>query len=208
MTPLEEISFSLDAATHELDALSALLDTGAVLAERDELLPVFQNHRHLSAALGLFHSENNAPDRIAFEYDFLGTYKADLVIGDAEAKAYTLVELENAGPDSIFEDRGRVTSHWSRRFSEGFNQLVDWLYELDQRASDTALRQDFGHAEPDLFTMLVIGRSPALSEREWDRLRWFRSRVIVNSTHVFVRTYDELVSDLRKSMRLYSAAQE
>lgn len=208
MTTLEEISFSLDTATDELDALSVLLDTESVLSERDELLPVFRNHRHLSAALGLFHSESNAPDRIAFEYDFLGAYKADLVVGDSDANAYTLVELENAGPDSVFEDRGRVTSHWSRRFSEGFNQLVDWLYELDQRASDTALRQDFGHAEPDFFTMLVIGRSPALSEREWDRLRWYRSRVIVNSTHVFVRTYDELVSDLRKSMRLYSAAQE
>lgn len=179
-----------------------------MLSEREDLLPFLQNHRHLSVALGLFHSESNAPDRIAFEYDFLGAYKADLVVGDAEANAYTLVEFENAGPDSVFEDRGRVTSHWSRRFSEGFNQLVDWLYELDQRASDTTLRQDFGHAEPELFTMLVIGRSPALSERERNRLRWFRSRVIVNSTHVFVRTYDELVSDLRKSMRLYSAAQE
>lgn len=208
MTPLEELSFSLDAATNELAALDDLLDTETVLSEQNQLLPAFRNHRHLSAALGLFHSENNAPDRLAFEYDFLGTYRADLVVGDAEANAYTLVELEDAGPDSVFEDRGRVTSHWSRRFSDGFNQLVDWLYELDQRASDTALRQDFGHANPDFFTILVIGRSSSLSEREWDRLRWFRSRVIVNSTHVFVRTYDELVSDLRRSMRLYSAAQE
>jgi hypothetical protein len=208
MTPFETVSLSPDTAADELEALRTLLDTESVLSEREDLLPFFQNHHHLSVALGLFHPESNAPDEIAFEYDFLGTYKADLVVGDSDASAYTLVELENAGPDSIFEDRGRVTSHWSRRFSEGFHQLVDWLYELDQRASDTALRQDFGHAEPDFFTILVIGRSPALSEREWDRLRWYRSRVLVDSTHVFVRTYDELASDLRRSMRLYSAAQE
>lgn len=104
-------------------------------------------------------------------------------------------------------DRGRAASYWSRRFNEGFSHLVDWLYGLDQRATGTALRQDFGHAEPDFFTMLIVGRSPALSDREWDRLRWHRSHVLIDSTHVFARTYDEIADDLRKSMRLYSAAQ-
>lgn len=202
----EEISFSPDAAAAELDELTSLLHTDDPLSERDDLLPFFRHQRHASAALGLFHSEINVPNRIAFEYDFLGEYRADIVIGDSEVSAYTLVELEDAGPDSIFVDRGRSTSYWSRRFNEGFSQLVDWLYELDQRATETALRQDFGDSDPSFFTMLVVGRRPALSGREWDRLQWHRSHVLVDSTRVFARTFDEVIDDLQQRMHLYSAA--
>jgi len=204
--PFEEISFSPDTAAAELDELASLLHTDDPLSERDDLLPFFRHHRHVAAALGLFHSEVNVPDRIAFEYDFLGEYRADIVVGDSEVNAYTLIELENAGLDSIFVDRDRSTSYWSSRFNEGFSQLVDWLYELDQRATGTTLRQDFGDPEPSFFTMLIVGRRPALSDREWDRLQWHRSHVLVDSTRVFARTFDEVTDDLQRRMRLYSAA--
>lgn len=206
MTSLEEIEFSPNAATAELEDLASLLRTDDPLSEQDDLLPFFRRHRHVAAALGLFHSEINVPDRVAFEYDFLGAYRADIVIGDSEVSAYALVEIEDAGPDSIFVDRGRSTSYWSPRFNEGFSQLVDWLYELDQRATGTALRQDLGDSEPSFFTMLIVGRRPALSNREWDRLQWHRSHVLVDSTRVFARTFDEVVDDLQRRMHLYSAA--
>lgn len=50
--------------------------------------------------------------------------------------------------------------------------------------------------------LLVIGRDGFLGVRERSRLQWRQQRVVVDSRHVHVLTYDQLLEDL--SFRLHA----
>jgi hypothetical protein len=197
---LSPFTFSASAALSEIEALDDLLDTREDLGERETLLPFFQSHQHVAAALGYLFGKITTPDRIGFEYRILGDFRADIVIGDSAEGAFVLVELENAAANSIFYAGDRSVSHWSSRFYEGFSQLVDWSYALDQKSSSTHLRLELGNALPDLLPMLVIGRRSMLSEKEENRLRWYRQNVPIRGNEVFVLTFDDVARRLRTKL--------
>lgn len=202
MGSFHSVSIDLSTVLEELREFQSLLDTTSALQERDDLLPFFRAHPQLTAWLGTISPDLVRPDAIAFEHRIFGRYRADILIGDTTQGRFTLVELEDAGVDSVFTDQDRVSSYWSNRFLTGFSQLVDWLCELRTQATDLSLQEEFGTMQPLLHPALIVGRSASLSDREWHRFNWFRQKVLVGSSSLSIATYDELATDLDDRVQL------
>ncbi len=202
MKSLEPFSFRTHECRRELDELAEHLDRHSILNERRDVLPFFRDRKHLSAFLGSYVTYFSRFDRIAFEYDVFGDFKADLVIGDSESKRYLFVEFEDANPSSIFDKKaGKATPEWSSRFDKGFNQLVDWFWKLSDMRQTRDFSNRFGSNVVDIYGMLVIGRMKDLDQREKDRFRWRRTKVLVDTTHIICVTYDELLKDLDNRLK-------
>ena len=202
MKSLETFTFNPLNCRAELDELRSLLKKHAVLKEQSQILPFFRERKHLSAFLGSYITYFSSFDRIAFEYDIFGDFKADIVVGDSESGRYLFIEMEDAGPNSIFEKkRGRATSEWSSRFERGYSQLVDWFWKLSDMKQTREFVTRFGTEITDYYGMLIIGRKDALDQKERDRLKWRRQRVLVDTIPIICVTYDELLKDLDNRLR-------
>src|SRR5262249_3402250 len=136
----------------------------SALREREHILPFFRSHRHLAALIGTRNPDIVNPDRIAFEFDIFGDYKADLVIGDSQSHQYCLVEFEDATAASIFKKTARAAPDWSHRFEHGFSQIIDWILWLDNQRGTAAYTSRFGASAIQFIALLVIGRDRFLGE--------------------------------------------
>ena len=186
MTPLHRFSFSRKIAEQELVQFKRLLNrhSGTPLRERDHILPFFRSHRHLAALIGTRNSDIARLDRIAYEFDLFGDYKADLVIGDSENHQYCFVEFEDAAATSVFKQTPRATPDWSPRFEHGFSQIVDWFCHLDDFKKTDRFHRNFGYGHVDFVGLLLIGRNEGLDDDGIRRLRWRTHHVIVNSHQI------------------------
>ena len=197
------IHFDTDRCRAELDELEDLLRDQPELAERDTVLPFFRARPHLAAAIGLYSTYLNVPDRIAFEYDLFGDFRPDLVVGDEGAGEYCFVEFEEGGADSVFRAGGRATSSWSPRFEAGFSQVVDWMWKLDDMEGTRAYAARFGTGQIGYQGVLVVGRGGGMTDDEAARLRWHRERVTVHpGKNVVCVTYDDLHAHLEAKLLL------
>lgn len=196
MSNFTSVQVDLATVSEEIQEFQDLLDTASSLQERTDLLPFFRAHRQLTAWLGTVNTNLVRPDAIAYEHPIFGRYQADILVGDTRQGRFTLIELEDAGTDSIFKKKSRTSSYWSSRFFTGFSQLVDWLCEIRTRATDLALQEEFGTMQPLLLPALIVGRDQFLSNRERHRFDWFRQNVLVDSASPSISTYDELALDL------------
>ena len=197
------IHFDTDRCRTELEEFGDLLRKRQELAERDTVLPFFRARRHLAAAIGLYSTYLNVPDRIAFEYDLFGDFRPDLVVGDEGAGEYCFVEFEEGGPGSVFRSAGRSTSLWSPRFEAGFSQVVDWMWKLDDMEGTRAYAARFGTGQIGYQGVLVVGRGGGMSDDEVARLRWRRERVTVHpGKNVVCVTYDDLYAHLKAKLLL------
>jgi len=193
MKAFEHFAFDPRQCREQVDDLEALLEGQAELSERRDVLGFFRSRKHLSAFIGSYFTYLENPDRIAFEYDIFGDFKADLAVGDSESGQYCFVEFEDATADSIFvSKRGRATPEWSERFEHGFSQVLDWFWKLDDMEGTTEFNSRFGASYAGYEGMLIIGRSNVLDYKDRQRLKWRRDRVIADSKHVHCITYDEL----------------
>ncbi len=177
----------------DLKAFRALLNQKEELSERDDILPFFKAHPHLSAFLVNF-SNASVPDCYAHEYRIGGNFACDLLAGSSASNDYVFIEFEDAKAESIFKiNKKRKVPEWSARFEHGFSQLVDWFYCLEDIRQTQQFRRDFPAGIPSFVGMLVIGRSAFLTAAEKDRLAWRRDKVVINSHHVLIYTFDELL---------------
>ena len=129
----------LRALRAELDEFGAMLQSGAPLSEAKEILPFVRRARHLAAAFGFANRALGAPDRLAIERPLFGSFRCDVAVGSAAARQFTLVELEDARENSVFEPvKGRDYPRWSSRFERGFSQLVDWAWRIDHERQPSA----------------------------------------------------------------------
>jgi hypothetical protein len=200
MKLFDHLVLSHAAAMVELSEFKALLDSRPELSERDDILPFFRQHRHLSLAVGLLSSNLSSLDRLAYEYDLFGDFSCDLVIGDSNRPAYTLVEFEDARAQSVFQAGSKYTHEWGRRFEHGFSQLVDWFWKLEDQAKTNDFRNRLGDTNARFSAMLVIGRNQFLPERERQRLNWRLDRVIINSNKATCLTLDDLYEQLYEKL--------
>ena len=146
-------------------------------------------------------------DRIAYEYDIFGDFKADLVVGDSESGWYAFIEFESASQASIFQTkRNKTTPDWSSRFEHGFIQVVDWFWKLSSLEYTREFVSRFGREFTGYEGILIVGRLEGLAQRERDRLRWRRDRLMVNSKHIHCVTFDELYRHLDTRLSSYEAA--
>ena len=130
MSDFTSVSIDLSTVSEEIHEFQELLEANTSLQEQDDLLPFFRARPQLTAWLGTVNPDLVRPDSVAYEYEIFGRYQADILVGDTTQGRFTLVELEDASRTSVFKDRERTSSYWSRRFLTGFSQLVDWLFEL------------------------------------------------------------------------------
>ena len=181
----------------DLKAFRALLNQKKELGERDDILPFFKAHPHLSAFLANF-SNAAVPDCYAHEYQIGGNFACDLLAGSSASNDYVFVEFEDAKAESIFRiDKKRKVPEWSARFEHGFSQIVDWFYYLDDIRQTQQFRRDFPAGAPSFIGMLVIGRSSFLTPADKDRLIWRKDKVQINTHHVLIYTFDELLERLQ-----------
>jgi hypothetical protein len=140
---------------------------------------------------------------LAIEKPVLGTFRCDLAIGDSVTGQFTLVELEDAAPHSVFEPvKGRDYPRWSRRFERGLSQLVDWAWRIDhERAPSATLAAAFGTPIPKLHYALAIGRDQWIGDAGRARLDWRRLHNGISGERVTIWTYDDLLAFSRVTLR-------
>lgn len=188
----------------DLDAFDALLAGKADLDEADDVLPFFKDHPQLTAFLGFYNANMAHFDRLAYELDLDGQYRADAVVGDWERKRYLLVEFEDAKANSIFRRARRRTDVWADRFLDGYSQLVDWMCLLDGQENTPQQEDRFGARTIGVSGLLIIGRDGLSFAGPGNRRRfeWWRDHLVVDSYPVTCRTYDEVARDLRDWVRM------
>jgi hypothetical protein len=207
MKKFDSITFDPRSCRKELDELKALLDENQELDERKQILPFFRERPNLSVFIGSYFAYISTFDRIAYEYDIFGDFKADLAFGDSTSGWYGFVEFEDGTSSSIFRKKaGKATLEWSPRFERGFSQVVDWFWKLLDMKGTRALGHRFGPEYAGYEGMLIIGRSDHLSQKGKDRLRWRRDHVTVNAKHVHCVTFDNLYQHLDDRLSTYEQA--
>lgn len=184
------------AARQDVSDLKALLDSSADIDEKT-FDTFFKSHAHVRALVGMTYSALACPDLLAWQYPIFGDFRCDFAIGDSARKAFTFVEYEDAGPNSLFVKQGKkATRAWSPRFDSGYSQIVDWFYKLQAMTNTPDMETRFGKRSIRYAGVLIVGRDQHLKAGEAMRLEWRRDHVIVNSKYIYCFTYDELVADL------------
>jgi len=186
----------LVALRRELGQLADLLGGHRPLGEAKDIMPLLRTTRHLVAYFGHANANLGAADLLAIEKPLLGSFRCDLAIGGSVSGQFTLIELEDARPHSVFEPvRGRDYPRWSSRFERGFSQLVDWAWRIDhERQPSATLEAVFGTSDPKLHYLLVIGRDHWIGEAGRARLHWRRLHNGISGHRTTVWTYDDLLA--------------
>jgi len=204
-----------DFAPHALDPVACCVEVAelrALLAgtrnlKEAEIRAFFGARRHISALIGHYNPSVKRVDRLAYEYPLFGDFRCDLAIGDSVTRACTFVEIEDAGPRSLFVKHGdKATREWSPRFDHGYSQVVDWFHKLQDMSNTATMEARLGKRAIDYTGVLVVGRNQHMDIGEHERLRWRREHVIVNSKRIFCVTYDELLEDLEFRLDWYGPA--
>jgi hypothetical protein len=205
---LDPYNRDLRALRGELDAFGALLLSGAPLGEVNQILPFVRRSRHLAAACGFANHALGAPNLLALERPLCGSFRCDVAVGSSTARQFTLVELEDARENSVFEAvKGRDYPRWSSRFERGFSQLVDWAWRIDhERQPSATLEAGFGTVDPRFHYLLVIGRDHWIGAAGRARLEWRHLHNGISGQRTTIWTYDDLFSFI--SDRLTAAEQD
>jgi hypothetical protein len=200
-----EVVFNHVQFKAELEQFRALLNSKKTLGER-ELQELFKSSLHLTAYVGTTFGNIGVARQVAYEFEIMGDYGADIVLGNRE-KQFCFVELDVGGPDSVLKRVGKkATKEWSRNFEHGFSQIVDWFCHLDDFKKTDRFHRNFGYGHIDFGGLLLIGRNEGLEADDVRRLRWRTHNVIVNSHPVICMTYDDLYKELNEGYERYSAA--
>ena len=182
--------------------------SGIPLSETNQILPFVRRSRHLAAACGFANHALGAPNLLALERPLFGSFRCDIAVGSSTSRQFTLVELEDARENSVFEAvKGRDYPRWSSRFERGFSQLVDWAWCIDhERQPSATLEAAFGTADPRIHYLLVIGRDRWIGAAGRARLEWRHLHNGISGKRTTIGTYDDRFSFLRD--RLTAAEQD
>ena len=200
MKNLEPFTHDFSAIKKELAEFRTFLTSKKDLDERDEVLPHFQARKQLCALIAVAHSLK--PDRIAFEFPLAGDFLVDLVIGEW-GKQYLFVEFEDAKPNSLFKQSSRSNSSWGTRVSSAFYQIIDWLWKLDDMSHTIDFETRFGSRQPIITGLIIVGRNSSLSQIDRTRLEWMTGKVVIDSSKIFIYTFDDLLLLLEDKLELF-----
>lgn len=208
MKSFDDLEFSLATCKKELAEFSNFLSENPELQERRQIIPFFKRKRHLSAFMGTLVTDLLCPNKIAYEYELFGDFRADLIVGDSEANVYVFVEFQAGTAHSLFrKNRNKETLEWSPNFEAGFSQLVDWFWILDDMKQTGKYKTNF-HPNKDIpaviWPMLIAGRGTEFNYEEKRRLRWRLDKVQLDGKPVLSLTYDSLCQQLDERIRIES----
>lgn len=206
MKRLNHFNIDWHACAKELEEFREFLYRYNELDERKQILPFFNQRPNLSAAIGLLFPETFRVDRMAFEFDIFGDFKADLVIGDSATSHYCFIEFEDAKRNSIFQaGRTRYLPDWSPRFEHGFSQISDWFWKLSDVQKTEGFEDRFGTRHINYYGILIIGRSQYLDLVAQKRLKWRQENILINSKHIYYYTFDKLYDSLANKLMLFQS---
>lgn len=197
MKSLEPFRVDPQRCAQQVGELQRWLRRHSQLDERKQIQPFFQKRPHLAAFLAFYNPDVIRPDRLAFQYPLFGDFTCDLAVGDSVTNAFSFVEFEDAGPNSLFVREGKkATRAWSPRFDHGYSQIIDWFYKLDDMRKSDDFAARLGARSISSTGILVLGRDQYLRPGEKERLEWRRRHVIVASQPIQCVTFDRLLDDL------------
>jgi hypothetical protein len=209
MKKFEPLAFSAKQCRKEVSELQKWLQKHQDLKEAQHIRPFFEKRRHLSAFLASFQPNMIRFNRIAFQYPLFGDFTCDIAVGDSTKNAYCFIELEDAGPKSLFVQQAKKsTREWSPRFEHGYSQIIDWFYKLEDMKKSDAFAAQFGARSIDYLGMLLVGRDQYLQQGEKERLQWRCDNVIVASRKVHCVTFDGLLEDLLGQLETFPLTSE
>jgi hypothetical protein len=209
MKIFELLVFDPAQCRKEVAQLRTWLGKHTELDEYKQILPFFRKRRHLSAFIGSYSPNVIRLDRIAFEYPLFGDFACDLAVGDSVKHSYCFVEFEDAGPNSLFTQRGKkATREWSARFDHGYSQIIDWFYKLHDLGKSDDFAARFGARSISYTGILVVGRDQFFRAGERERLEWRRRNVAVASQNVQCVTLDGLLEDLQGRLDTFQLSAE
>src|ERR1700680_3667308 len=103
-----EVAFNHVQFKKELDQFRDLLHSKKILGER-EIQELFKASLHLTAYIGTTFGNIGVAKQVAFEFEILGDYEADIAFCNRE-KQFCFVELENGHPASVLEKVGKKST--------------------------------------------------------------------------------------------------
>src|SRR5688572_22856688 len=96
---LEPVTFDPVTFRKELKEFEKLLQSKADLSERDDILPFFGERKHLTAYIGTLYLNIAVATEVCFEFDIMGNFKADVLLGSKAANQFCIVEFEPGEED-------------------------------------------------------------------------------------------------------------
>ncbi|MGL5888915.1 MAG: Shedu anti-phage system protein SduA domain-containing protein [Bacteroidia bacterium] len=188
----------------ELGELRNLIESSEKLDEQKVIQPFFRKRKQLSAFIGSFVSGIDV-NRLSFELDLFGDFSPDLVLGDYSRSKYCFVEFESGLPHAIFKkSTGRKAPKWSGKFEEGYSQIVDWFWKVEEQSGTASFRKFFEADSIACSGLLIIGRDKELDSFGRNRMNWRSEKVVVNSSLIQCMTYDSLLADLERRIMIYN----
>ncbi|WP_082552353.1 Shedu immune nuclease family protein [Methylobacterium sp. Leaf456] len=191
------------AARVQLTELSNLIATRSVLRERDDVLPFFRTRPDICLMFSYYLPDIKEPDWFAIEFVIYGDFRADLIVGDFNAKRYMLIEFEDGSPNSIFSKKPKTAPAWASRMEGAFSQIVDWYYKLDDMKATNDFANTFGDRDAVFEGLIVTGKDMKLAPQEKARLKWRIENVRVASKKINTISFDEFVEDADFRLRRY-----
>jgi hypothetical protein len=180
-------------AESELSEFRQFLDTNKTFSER-EVVTELKKRPNLSCLIGHLYFAAPRANVYKFEFPLMGSFKADLVVGNLQARKFALVEFESGKEFSLFKKRGTLQYRdWSAEFEHGFGQLIDWGWIIDDCRKDHAFKNTFGCDDLSVVYLLVCGRNSQMQDAtERARHFWRSEKCKIEGANAACLTYDGL----------------
>lgn len=207
MKDFKEIKVHWESVERELLTLEKLLTEHQDLDESTHILPFFKKSPNLSAFIGkIYFPTLSNINRISYEFDFFGDFKADLAIGDSIKASYAFIEFEDGKSNSIFKIKnGKYQKEWANRFEHGYSQIIDWFWKLDDLKQTASFEEKFDARDIDFRGILIIGRNSSLKEiKDKRRFNWRSGHTIIHSKSIHCVTYEQLLEDLKQQIKFFA----
>lgn len=201
---LSPFAYDTKKALDECKTMVAWLSAndGRLLKETEHLVPEIDTRQNMIASY--FHTQSGfIPDSFATRIEIGTRYKCDYAVGDRKNRLLGLVEIESAGPDSLFCNKGRRTTYWGEHAEEGLSQAIDWTYCLKKQMSDTNKLDEFGFVPAGIFCLVVVGRNSKsfpISGPDSRRLEWRSRHAQFDGQSIAISSYDDFAMSLLSSL--------
>lgn len=201
MRQFHALKFSLHAAEQELSTFEAWFATKTFVGEREIVGEISSRHHMcglLCATAGI-----PAPDLIKFELTLSGLFRADLALGNDQARQFVLIEFEGAEEHSLFSrhEKTRQYRSFAHPLEHGFGQVVDWAWLKSDDPNAIALTNAFGGAISHSVYLLICGRDQGIEDDlERRRFEFRRHGTTVSGVAVTTLTYDDMVKSMRRNL--------
>jgi Domain of unknown function (DUF4263) len=191
---LEKIDLDFAKADQEFAEFKTFLHQHQTFKEKT-VVAELKKRLHLSCLLGSLVAGVPKADVYRYEFEVLGAFRADLVVGHSQSRRLVFVEFEGGEKNSLF---GRGTTaqmrHWSRQLEHGFGQLVDWAWALSH--PNPLITNAFGFEMISSASVVVCGRDAEMDATETSRFNWRTNNIAVGQASAISTclTYDGLLN--------------